>query len=100
MRDWTRGGLSLRSPRSVECLRFPRVAAAQADNIELIMRFHPVGGGDISVLSTDFDSEAHTLEAIAGALDGQRGLVLARARYNRETGEDGMVINLANVVSV
>jgi GTP-sensing pleiotropic transcriptional regulator CodY len=54
-----------------------------ADNIELIMRFHPVGGQDISVLSTVFDSEAHALEAIAGALDGQRGLVLARARYNR-----------------
>jgi hypothetical protein len=71
-----------------------------ADNIELIMRFHPVGGDDISVLSTDFISEAQGLEAIAGALDGQRSLVLAHARYNREAGENGMVINLANVVSV
>ena len=71
-----------------------------ADNIELIMRFHPVGGEDVSVLSTDFASEAQALEAIAGALDGQRSLVLAHARYNREAGENGMVINLANVVSV
>jgi hypothetical protein len=71
-----------------------------ADNIELIMRFHPVGGEDISVLSTDFASKAEALEAIARALDGQRSLVLAHARYNREAGENAMVINLANVVSV
>jgi hypothetical protein len=71
-----------------------------ADNIELIMRFHPVGGEDISMLSTDFASEAQALEAIARALDGQRSLVLTHARYNREAGENGMVINLANVVSV
>jgi hypothetical protein len=71
-----------------------------ADNVELIMRFHPVGGEDVSVVSTDFPTETQALEAIAGALDGRRSLVLAHARYNRETGESGMVINLANLVSV
>jgi hypothetical protein len=71
-----------------------------ADNVELIMRFHPVGGEDVSVVSTDFPTETLALEAIAGALDGRRSLVLAHARYNRETGESGMVINLANLVSV
>jgi hypothetical protein len=34
------------------------------------------------------------------ALDERRGLVLTRARYDREAGEIGVVINLANVVSV
>lgn len=71
-----------------------------ADNVELVMRFHPVGGEDVSLLSTDFVDEAQALEAIARALDERRGLVLAKARYNREAGESGMVINLANVVSV
>jgi len=71
-----------------------------ADNIDLILRFHPVGGEDVTVLSTDFASEAQALEAIAAAVDGRRSVVLAHARYNREVGEDGMVINLANVVSV
>jgi len=70
------------------------------DNVELVMRFHPVGGEDVSVLSKDFAGEAQALEAIARALDERRGLVLAQARYNREAGESGMVINLANVVSV
>jgi len=71
-----------------------------ADNVELVMRFHPVGGEDVSLLSQDFADEAHALEAIARALEERRGLVLARARYNREAGQSGMVINLANVVSV
>lgn len=71
-----------------------------ADNIELIMRFHPVGGEDVSVLSTDFGGPEEALEAIARAVDGGRGLVLTRARYNREANENGVVINLANVVSV
>jgi histidinol phosphatase-like PHP family hydrolase len=71
-----------------------------ADNIELIMRFHPVGGEDVSLISADFGGEAEALEAIARALDERRSLVLAHARYNREAGENGMVINLANVVSV
>ena len=71
-----------------------------AEIIELIMRFHPVGGEDVSLLSTDFGSEAQALEAIADALDGRRSLVLAHARHNREASENGMIINLANVVSV
>jgi hypothetical protein len=70
------------------------------DNVLLIMRFHPVGGEDVSVLSADFRGEAEALEAVARALDEQRSLVLTQARYDRETGESGVVINLANVVSV
>jgi hypothetical protein len=70
------------------------------DNIELIMRFHPVGGDDVSVISRDFAGEAEAVEAIARALDERRSLVLVQARYNRETGENGVVVNLANVVSV
>jgi hypothetical protein len=69
-------------------------------NVELIMRFHPVGGEDVSLLTTDFDTPQHALDAIARALDERRSLVLARARYNREAGENPVVINLANVVSV
>jgi len=64
------------------------------------MRFHPVGGEDVSLISADFGDEAEALETIARALDERRSLVLPHARYNRETGENGMVINLANVVSV
>jgi len=71
-----------------------------ADNIELIMRFHPVGGEDVSLISADFGGEAEALETIARALDERRSLVLTHARYNRESGENSMVINLANVVSV
>lgn len=71
-----------------------------ADNIDLIMRFHPVGGEDVSVMSADFAGEAEALEAVARALDERRSLVLLRARYNREAGESGVVVNLANVVSV
>jgi len=66
-----------------------------ADNIELIMRFHPVGGEDVSLISADFGDEAEALKAIAQALNERRGLILARARYNRETAENGMVVNLA-----
>jgi hypothetical protein len=71
-----------------------------ADNIDLIMRFHPVGGEDVSVMSADFAGEAEAIEAVARALDERRSLVLLRARYNREAGESGVVVNLANVVSV
>jgi hypothetical protein len=71
-----------------------------ADNIELIMRFHPVGGENVSLIGADFGGEAEALEMIARALDERRSLVLTHARYNRETGENGIVINLANVVSV
>jgi hypothetical protein len=70
------------------------------DNVELIMRFHPVGGEDVSLISADFGGEAEALEAIARALDERRSLVLIRARYNREAGENAVVVNLANVVSV
>jgi hypothetical protein len=68
--------------------------------MELIMRFHPVGGEDVSLISADFATESEALEAIARALDGRRGLVLVRARYNRDADENGVVVNLANVVSV
>ena len=37
---------------------------------------------------------------IARAVDERRSLVLTRARYDRETDVNGVVINLANVVSV
>ena len=69
-------------------------------NIVLIMRFHPVGGEDVSVVSEDFAGESEALEAIARALDERRSLVLAHARYNREADQNGVIINLANVVSV
>jgi hypothetical protein len=70
------------------------------DNIELIMRFHPVGGEDVALLSADFSGPEDALKAIAHALDDRRALVLTHARYNREANENGVVINLANVVSV
>jgi hypothetical protein len=90
-----RGGESARSA-GLLAGRGPIVA----DNVELIIRFHPVGGEDVSVMSTDFGGEAEALEAISRALDERRSLVLARARYNREAAENGVVVNLANVVSV
>jgi len=46
------------------------------------------------------DGRCERPRAVRCALDGQRSLVLRHARYNREVGENGMVINLANVVSV
>jgi hypothetical protein len=70
------------------------------DTIELVLRFHPVGGEDVSLISADFAGEAEAVEAIARALDERRSLVLIRARYNREAGENAVVVNLANVVSV
>jgi hypothetical protein len=73
---------------------------AVPENFVLIMRFHPVGGEDISVISGDFGGEPEALEAIARALDERRSLVLTHARYDRESDENGVVINLANVVSV
>jgi len=69
-------------------------------DVEVFMRFHPVGGEDVSVVSKDFDGEREALEAIAKALDERRSLALKRARYDREDRETGVVINLANVVSV
>lgn len=66
----------------------------------LIMRFHPVNGEDVSVICTDFRGEHEALEAVARALDERRSLVFTHARYDREAGENGMIINLANVISV
>ncbi len=71
-----------------------------SDNVVLIMRFHPVGGEDVSVISEDFTGEHEALEAVARALDQRSGLVLHHARYDREADENGVIINLANVVSV
>jgi hypothetical protein len=70
------------------------------DNIVLIMRFHPVSGEGVTVVSEDFGGEREALEAIAQALDERRSLVLTHARYDREAGQSGVIINLANVVSV
>lgn len=70
------------------------------DDTVLIIRFHLVGGEDVSVVSRDFSGKTEALEAAARALDERRSLVLTRARYNRETDMDGLVINLVNVVSV
>lgn len=70
------------------------------DQIELIMRFHPMGGEDVALLSEDFASEQNAVQAVTRALDERRSLVLTRARYNRESDEHTVVVNLANVVSV
>src|SRR5206468_12832640 len=87
--------------RSEHRRRAPRgKGPVMADTIELIMRFHPVGGEDVSLISADFAGETEAIEAITRALDERRSLVLVRARVNREAGENGVVVNLANVVSV
>ena len=70
------------------------------DNIMLIIRFHPVSGEDVSVVSEDFGGEVEALEAIAQALDERRSLVFTHARYDRESNQNGVIINLANVVAV
>jgi hypothetical protein len=70
-----------------------------SDNVELTVRLHPVSGEDVLVMSRDFAGEDEALSAIARAMDERRSLVMSRARYSRETGEHGVVINLANVVS-
>jgi hypothetical protein len=59
-----------------------------------------VGGEDVAVLSADFAGPEEALAAIGRALDERRSLVLNKARYNREATENGVVLNLANVVSV
>ena len=71
-----------------------------ADNSELIVRFHPVAGEDVTLLTTDFGGPEAALQAIARALDERRSLILTHARYNREAGENTVVVNLANVVFV
>jgi citrate lyase beta subunit len=59
-----------------------------------------VGGEDVSVVCEDFAGEREALEAVARALDERRSLVLINARYDREADENGVIIHLANVVSV
>jgi hypothetical protein len=71
-----------------------------AEKVELIMRFHPMGGEDVTVLTADFSAPDEALEMIARAMDERRSLVLTRAKYNREAIESALVVNLANVVSV
>ncbi|GIE94886.1 hypothetical protein [Paractinoplanes rishiriensis] len=71
-----------------------------SDNPEMIIRFHPVGGEDVAVLTSDFPGRDEAIEAIARALDERRALILTRARYNREGDENAVLVNLANVVSV
>lgn len=71
-----------------------------AENIELVIRFHPVGGDDVSLLSSDFSGPEAALDAIARALDDRRSLILRHARDTRVDRVGAMVINLANVVSV
>jgi hypothetical protein len=71
-----------------------------ADNIELVIRLHPVGGDDVSLLSADFAGAREALEAVARALDERHSLTLTHVRDAPEAGEHGMVINLTNVVSV
>jgi hypothetical protein len=73
---------------------------AVPDKVVLIMRFHPVGGEDVSVVCGDFTGESEAIEAVAHAIDERHSLVLNEARYEREPDEIGVVINLANVVSM
>jgi hypothetical protein len=63
------------------------------DTVELVMRFHPIGGEDISLLSRDYVGDVEAVKAITRALDERRSLVLTHARYNREAGENSVVIN-------
>ena len=70
------------------------------ENVVLILRFHPVNGEDVSVVCADFGAEREALEAAARALDERRSLILTHARYDRQAEESGVIINLANVVSV
>lgn len=75
-------------------------AGGNGSDNALVIRFRPVGGEDVSVISRDFAGEAEALTAIARALDERRSLVLTQARYDRDATENGVVVNLANVVSV
>jgi hypothetical protein len=99
------GGCGGRLPTTFDAGQVPlcgfwRKEPAVPENVPLILRFHLMGGEDVSVMSGDFDGEPEAVAAIARAVDERRSLVLMRARYDRETDVNGMVINLANVVSV
>jgi membrane protease YdiL (CAAX protease family) len=56
------------------------------DNVELIVRFHPVGGEDVS--TTHVAAVDDALTTISRALDEHRSLILTRAKYNREATEN------------
>lgn len=71
-----------------------------AEPDELILRFHPVSGEDITVMSRDFAGDREAVDAIVKAIDEHRSLVLNQARYDRESQVAGVVINTANIVSV
>ncbi|NJC71306.1 hypothetical protein HC031_16520 [Planosporangium thailandense] len=71
-----------------------------AENVELVIRFHPVGGDDVSLLSSDFPGPDEALDAIVRALDDRHSLILRQARDSRVDRAGAIVINLANVVSV
>jgi uncharacterized protein YjaG (DUF416 family) len=70
------------------------------DNAELIVRLHPANGEDIALWSRDFRGVTEALVAIGAAIDDRRSLSLTHVRYEGDTAESAVVINLANVVSV
>jgi len=70
------------------------------ENVELIIRLHPTGGEDIALRSRDFPGPREALSAIAQAIDERRSLTLKLARYEGDTSESAVVINLANLVTV
>jgi hypothetical protein len=63
-------------------------------------RATPRGCDSLDAEQRRFRGEKEALEAIAQALNEQRSLILSKAKYGREAGENGVVINLANVVVV
>ena len=92
---WPRTNLTKEAKGLVNSWKGPVVSAKI-----LAIRLHPVSGEDVSVISRDFTGEAEALTAIARAVDERRSLVLTQARYDREAKENGLVVNLANVVTV
>ena len=83
----------------------PSVAAGVSDSrdpewVDLFIRVHAVGGDDLLVVSRDFGSQQEATEAITRALDARHSLTLRRARFNRESAQSVVVLNMANVVAV
>src|SRR5258708_8129746 len=70
------------------------------DNIVLIMRFHPVGGDDVSVVCEDFAGEPEALEAVARALAERGSRVLVPGRDDREAPQNGPITPSAPPASV
>ncbi len=66
---------------------------------ELVLRFHPVAGEHITVMSCDFAGVQEAADAIGRAIDERHALVLNRARYDRESQIGSVVINTANIVT-